>query len=105
MMVERHIYVNIALDWPCIYGCCLGAVARWQNWQRLMAQHPSALLWQSLSAGLLLLGYVYWRRRRLSMAWPAIKLYIIVALLGTTIPVCVSIMLQRMYRQEFWLSR
>ena len=42
--------------------------------------------WQSLSAGLLLLVYVYLRRRRLSMAWPAIKLYIIVALLGTTIP-------------------
>ena len=42
--------------------------------------------WQSLLAGLLLLGYVYLRGRRLAMTWPAIKLYIIVALLGTAIP-------------------
>ena len=42
--------------------------------------------WQSLLAGLLLLGYVYLRGRRLAMTWPAIKLYIIVALLGTPIP-------------------
>ena len=42
--------------------------------------------WQSLLAGLLLLGYVYLRGRRLATTWPAIKLYIIVALLGTAIP-------------------
>jgi len=42
--------------------------------------------WQSLLAGLLLLGYVHFRGRRLAMTWPTIKLYIIVALLGTAIP-------------------
>jgi len=42
--------------------------------------------WQSLLAGCLLLGYVHLRGRHLSMAWPAIKLYILVALLGTAIP-------------------
>ncbi|MGB1870677.1 MAG: EamA family transporter, partial [Candidatus Puniceispirillaceae bacterium] len=42
--------------------------------------------WQSLLAGLLLLGYVHFRGRRLAMTWPAIKLYIIVALLGTAVP-------------------
>ena len=42
--------------------------------------------WQSLLAGLLLLGYVQFRGRRLAITWPTIKLYIIVALLGTAIP-------------------
>src|SRR6056300_1196878 len=42
--------------------------------------------WHSLMAGLLLLGYVHFRGRRLAMTWPAIKLYIIVALLGTAVP-------------------
>jgi drug/metabolite transporter (DMT)-like permease len=42
--------------------------------------------WQSLLAGCLLLGYVHLRGRRLSMTWPAIRLYLIVALLGTAVP-------------------
>ena len=42
--------------------------------------------WQCLLAGLLLLGYVRYRGRQMVMTRPAIRLYIIIALLGTAIP-------------------
>ena len=42
--------------------------------------------WQCLLAGLLLLGYVRYRGRPMVMTHPAIRLYIIIALLGTAIP-------------------
>ena len=42
--------------------------------------------WQCLLAGLLLLGYVRYRGRPMVMTHPAIRLYIVIALLGTAIP-------------------
>ena len=42
--------------------------------------------WQCLLAGLLLLGYVRYRGRPMVVTRPAIRLYIIIALLGTAIP-------------------
>ncbi len=42
--------------------------------------------WQSLLAGLLLLCYVISRKTKMLVSWPAVKMYVIIALLGAAIP-------------------
>ena len=83
--MEDNIYANIYLGWGLPIWVLPGICHfRWQNWRRLMAQHPwhafGNLCWPGL-----LLGYVYLRGRQLAMT-AGHQLHIIVALLGTAIP-------------------
>ena len=81
-MLRKYTLVGAGL-----YGRCLGLSFSVAKLATTDGTTPIGIaFWQSLLAGLLLLGYVHFRGRRLAMTWPAIKLYIIVALLGTAVP-------------------